>query len=168
MTKKAANRRLFVERRCITLNIEFGFENLDSIAINTDHIKILNMADRQTAFEKIHGEKSIRKVITIGEMAMMINKCANIERHEFNNIEFEKQMTFYRFLEFNDITSIHFDSEDNSGAIEHHDLYVKWTGYNEYTNDAQKTKLDDDGNLLIVIADGKRIEDFFPPTKGAS
>lgn len=42
-----------------------------------------------------------------------------------------------------------------------YDFYVDWTGDSDYENDAQKIYLSKEGNLYIVIADGKKIEDFF-------
>ena len=98
-----------------------------------------------------------------------IHKDANKERYQFdqNHIENFKQMTFDRFKEYGDITSIQFEleedyvEEEQVPRREYHDYYVDWTGDSEYTNNAQKTYLSKEGNLYIVIAEGKNIEDFF-------
>lgn len=112
---------------------------------------------------------SIEKMDVANTVAIEIHKDANKERYPFgrSNIEYFKEMTFDRLKSYEDITSIQFELEENyvkegqSPRREYYDYYVSWTGDNEYVNEAQKTYLSKSGNLYVVIADKKNIEDFF-------
>ena len=45
--------------------------------------------------------------------------------------------------------------------VEHYNYYVHWVGDSDYENEAQKSYISNDGNLYIVISDGKNIADYF-------
>ena len=148
--------------------IEFVFENCDSIKIEGKYIGDFLVDNLETSIKRI-ACNSIDKIDVANTIAIEIHKDANKERYQFDqdHIENFKQMTFDRFKEYGDITSIQFELEEDyveEGQVpcrEYYDYYVDWTGDSEYTNEAQKTYLSKEGNLYIVIADGADIEEFF-------
>lgn len=148
--------------------IEFVFENCDSIKIEGKYIGDFLVDNLTTSIKRI-ACNSIEKMDVANTVAIEIHKDANKERYQFgqSNIEYFKEMTFDRLKSYEDITSIQFELEEDyveegqSPRREYHDYYVSWTGDNEYVNEDQKTYLSKSGNLYIVIADKKNIEDFF-------
>lgn len=148
--------------------IEFVFENVDSIKIEGKYIGNFLVADLETSIKRI-ACNSIDKIDVANTVAIEIHKDANKERYQFDQTHIEdfKQMSFDRIKNCDDITSIQFELEEDYveegqvPCVEHYDYYVNWTGDSEYANEAQKTYLSKDGNLYIVIADGKKLDDFF-------
>lgn len=149
--------------------IEFILENCDSIKIEGKYIGNFLVEDIKTSIQRI-ACNAINRMDTANTFVIEIHKDANKERYQFDQTQREdfKQMTFDRLTSSNDITSIEFELEEaypseQSAAPcrEHYHYYVKWEGESDYTNEAQKTYLSMDGNLYIVIADGKKIEDIF-------
>ena len=150
--------------------ITFIFENCDSIKIEGIYIGDFLIDDITTSIRRI-SINSIDRIDIANTVAIEIHKDANKERYEFdlNDDSDFRQMTFDRFKEYGDITSIQFELEDNhigkgQSLCTKYYYYVNWTGDSKYTNAAQKTYVDPCGNLYIVIADGKGIEDFFNPS----
>ncbi|MDE7425727.1 MAG: hypothetical protein K2N51_18870 [Lachnospiraceae bacterium] len=148
--------------------IEFVFENCDSIKIEGKYIGDFLVDDLEKSIKRI-ACNLIEKIEVANTIAIEIHKDANKERYQFNQTQYEdfKQMTFDRLKEYADITSIQFELEEDyveEGQVlcrEYYNYYVDWSGDSEYTNEAQKIYLSKDGNLYIVIADGKKLEDFF-------
>lgn len=148
--------------------IKFVFENCDSIKIEGKYIGDFLVDNLETSIKRI-ACNSIDKIYVANTVAIEIYKDANKERYQFDqdHVENFKQMTFDRFKAYGDITSIQFTLEEDyieEGQVpckEYYDFYVDWTGDSDYENDAQKIYLSKEGNLYIVIADGKKIEDFF-------
>ena len=148
--------------------IEFIFENCDSIKIEGKYIGYFLVDDLETSIKRI-ASNSIEKMDSANIIAIEIHKDANKERYAFgqNHIEDFKEMTFDRFKKYGDITSIQFELEEDyvkegeESRREYYDYYTTWFGDSEYENEAQKTYLSKSGNLYIVIADKKNIEDFF-------
>lgn len=148
--------------------IELVFENVDSIKIEGKYIGDFLVADLETSIKRI-ACNSIDKIDVANTVAIEIHKDANKERYQFDQTHTEdfKQMSFDRIKNCDDITSIQFELEEDYveegqvSCVEHYDYYVNWTGDSEYVNEAQKTYLSKDGNLYIVIADGKKLDDFF-------
>lgn len=124
--------------------------------------------DLKTSIKRI-ASNSIEKMDSANIVAIEIHKDANKERYAFgqNHIEDFKEMTFDRFKKYGDITSIQFELEEDyvkergEPRREYYDYYITWFGDSEYENEAQKIYLSKSGNLYIVIADKKNIEDFF-------
>ena len=149
-------------------HIEFTFENCDMIRIDGEHIGVFLVDDISTSIRRL-GCNSIDKMDVAKTIAIEIFKDANKERDQFGQTQNEdfKQMTFDRFMEYNDITNIQFELIEDNGNdtktshAEYYDYYVDWTGDSEYTNGAQKTCIGDDGSLCILIADGKKIKEIF-------
>lgn len=67
---------------------------------------------------------------------------------------------FDRLAINHDIVSVEFNI-DASDRIEHYDFFVDWIGESFLTNEAQDNYISKNGNLYIVIADKKKIADFF-------
>lgn len=148
--------------------IEFVFENCDYIKIEGKYIGDFLVDNLSTSVKRI-ACNSIDNVNIANIIAIEIHKDANKGRYQFDQEDSDdfQQMIFDRLTKYNDITSIQFELEETyieegqAPCIKHYDYYVDWTGDSEYTNEAQKTYLSKMGNLYIVIADGKKIEDFF-------
>ena len=149
-------------------NITFIFENCDSITIDGKYIGEFLVDDIYTSIERI-ACNAINRIDTANTFAIEIHKDANKERYQFDQTDYEdfKEMTFDRLNVCHNITSIQIDliedyvEEGQVPREEHYDYYVNWTGESDYINNAQTNYLSDCGNFYIVIADGKKIEDFF-------
>lgn len=149
-------------------NITFIFENCDSITIDGKYVGEFLVDDIHTSIERI-ACNAINRIDTANTFAVEIHKDANKERYQFDQTDYEdfKQMTFDRLNAYNDITSIQFDliedyvEEGQVPREEHYEYYVNWTCESNYTNAAQTNYLSEYGNFYIVIADGKKFDDFF-------
>lgn len=145
--------------------ITFVLENCDCITIDGKYIGNFLVEDIRTSIQRI-ACNAINKMDIANTFAIEIHKDANKERCVLGCEDY-KQMTFDRFTAWNDITSIEFElveeyvEEGKEPIVEHYDYYVNWVGENDQENEAQKSYISKVGNLYIVIADGKDIEDFF-------
>lgn len=149
-------------------NITLVFENCDSITIDGKYVGEFLVDNIHTSIERI-ACNAIERIDSADTFAIEFHKDANKERFQFDQIDCEdfKQMTFDRLSACNDITSIQISLIEDyveEGQIpreEYYDYYVKWTGENDYANDSQVNYMSDCGNFYMVIAEGKKIEDFF-------
>lgn len=145
--------------------ITFLLENCDDITIDGKYVGDFLVDDIRTSIKRI-GCNAIDRMDVAHTFAIEIHKDANKKRYAFGQKEWE-EMTFNRLIDFNDITSIQFELfddyvEDGQEPItEHYYYFVHWTGEDSQENDSQKSYVSKVGNLYIVIADGKNIEDFF-------
>jgi len=147
--------------------VELTFENCDTIKIDGKYIGEFCVEDIRPSVRRI-ACNSIDKINIAHTIIIEIHKDANKERYEFGNeVENFKQMTFDRIKEYNDITSIRLEfekpyaKEEQMACIESYDYLANWVGDDDNSNEAQKTYLSKPGNLYLIIADGKKIEDFF-------
>ncbi len=151
-------------------HIIFIFENSDNIKIEGSCIGNFLVTDIETSIKRVAGN-SIAKIDTANTILIKILKEANVERYEFDqrHIEDYRQMTFDRLQNYGDITSIQFEltehetDEKVSPRTESYHYYVNWTGNSRYENSAQKCYLNKDGDLFILIAEGKHFGDFSLP-----
>lgn len=149
-------------------NVTLVFENCDSIMIDGKYIGEFLVDDIHTSIERI-ACNAIERIDSADTFAIEIHKDANKERFQFDQTHIEdfKQMTFDRLRGYRDITSIQIEliedyvEEGQVPKEEYYDYYVKWTGESDYTNESQVNYVSDCGNFYIVIAEGKKIEDFF-------
>lgn len=149
-------------------NITLCFENCDYITIDGKYIGDLMVDDLRSCFRKI-GSNGISKIETANTFAIEIHKEANKERYEFEQMDIEdfRQMTFDRLMEYKNITSIKFEMEEQYvkegqvPKVDSYDYWVNWVGDSDNFNEAQTNYISKEGNLYIVIAEGKGIEDFF-------
>lgn len=149
-------------------SITFHLENCDYITIDGKYIGYFLVEDIRTSIGRV-ATNAIMKMDTAYTFVIEIHKDANKKRYAFGQTDCERlsEMTFDRLTQYDDITSIEFEleeeysDEDKTPHVEHYDYYVNWTGDSDYTNDSQISYISDDGNLYIVIAKDKTIEDFF-------
>lgn len=147
-------------------SITFILENCDYVTIDGKYIGDFIVEDIDTSVRRI-ACNAICKMVSASIIAIEIHKDANKKRNQFGCFvapEGFSQMTFDTLSMYNDITEIKFELEDEyhpDEPVESYEYYTDWTGDSDYTNEAQKTYISKDGNLYIVIADGKQIEDFF-------
>lgn len=148
--------------------IIFTLENCDTIKIDGKYIGYFLADDIRTSISRVACNAINRMDVTY-TFAIEIHRDANKERHEFGQEQLDsfKQMTFERLNSCTDITGIEFELYDNHvetgepQRVEHYDYLVHWTGESDYKNSSQKNYLSKEGNLYIVIAENKDIEDFF-------
>lgn len=149
-------------------NITLIFENCDYITIDGKYIGSLLVDDLHTCFRRI-ACNAIEKVETTNTFAIEIHRDANKDRYQFgqSDIPYFKQKTFDRIEEYDDITSIAFElveayvEDGEIPRVEHYEYYVDWVGESEYENEAQTSYISSDGNMYLVIAKDKEIEDLF-------
>lgn len=145
--------------------ITFVLENCDLITIDGKYIGDFIIEDIHTDIRRI-ACNSINKMEIANVFAIEIHKDANKERYEFG-VAGQPQMTFDRLSAYSDITEIEFvliDDYTDDGEIvysEKYNYYVYWNSTDDQTNKAQKDYISKDGNLYIVIAESKGIEDYF-------
>ena len=140
-------------------NITFTFENCDMITIDGKYIGNFLVDEIKTSIQRI-ACNAIMKMDIAKVIAIEIHKDANKERHPLG-CEDCKEMTFDRFLAYDDITSIEFTLDDGDSNCADYDYYVDWVGDSDMENEAQHSYVSKDNNLYIVISDGKNVEDYF-------
>ena len=141
--------------------ITFVLENCECITIDGKYIGDFLVEDIRTSIQRI-ACNAIDKMDIAYTFAIEIHKDAN----KLHN-EFDRKPIFDRLTSRNDISIIQFklfeDYVENGQEpiVEHYDYYVHWTGENDQENNSQKSYISNAGNLYIVVADGKGIEDFY-------
>ncbi len=138
-------------------------ENCDCITIEGKHIEKFSVEDIKMSIRKT-SVNSIKKTDTVHHFAIKIDKNANVDRYPFEQ-EYEdmKEKTFDRLLEYNDITQIEFNliADTNKNRREHYHYYLTWKSEDENNNPAQKSRLDKDGNLYILVDESMKLDDYF-------
>lgn len=146
--------------------ITFHFENLESITIDGKYVGYFLVDELNTYFART-ACNSFDKIDVANVFAIEIHRDASKEYYAFGQMDCKdcKCMKFDRLTEYDDITSIQFElareRSELTSVVENYDYLVHWTGDSDFTNEAQTSYISDDGNLYIVIAEGKTIEDFF-------
>lgn len=149
--------------------ITFIFENCEYITIDGKYVGDFLVDDIKTSFARI-ACNYIGKQVSADTFVIEIHKDANKERNPFNELddtvwgESHKHPTFNRFKGC-DITSIEFvlekEVDENTMRTEKYKYYTTWTGDDWQINEAQSNYISKDGNLYVVIAEDKKVEDFF-------
>lgn len=135
-------------------NITFTFENCDMITIDGKYIGNFLVDEIKTSIQRV-ACNAIMQMDIAKVIAIEIHKDANKERYPLG-CEDCTEMTFDRFLAYDDITSIEFTLDDTD-----YSYYVDWVGDSDMENEAQHSYMSKDNNLYIVISDGKNVEDYF-------
>jgi len=133
------------------------------ITIEGKYIGDFLVDEIKTSFKRIACNAIIR-FDTAHVIAIEIHKDANKERSSFDFWDchdFHKHMIFDRFFEWADVTHIDFTLENGDGIENNYSYTVNWVGDSDMENDAQHSYMSKNGNLYIVISDGKNIEDYF-------
>ena len=115
---------------------------------------------------------SISNMKSAKEVAIEIFKEANeVDYCPFG--QDEKVKIFDRLTQYNDITSLTFyyekKNEDDDKKkkknketeYDKEDIYINWYGDSDNENESQISYISSQGNLYIVIAKDKNVEDFF-------
>lgn len=148
--------------------ITFVLENCDLITIDGKYIGNFVVEDIRTSIQRI-ACNSIDKMDVAHTLAIEIHKDADKTHYAFGfgTEDYYKESVFDRIISYDDITSIQFELVDEyvegnqEPTVEHYNYFVDWTGESNQENNAQKSYISKVGNLYVVIADGKNIEDFF-------
>lgn len=142
--------------------IRFIFENCDSIVIDGKYVGHFLVDDIHTSFSRI-ACNAFGKLDVADTFVIEIHKYANQERYEFDLIDDRyKEMTFDRFVKYNDITHIEFKFLDEcSYDIQTYKFCLNWEGESDYTNEAQKVYVSKEDNLYVVVSKDKGIDDYF-------
>lgn len=143
-------------------NITFTFENCDMITIDGKYIGDFLVEEIKTTIQRV-ASNAIMKFDIANVIAVEIHKDANKERSSFDfwDCNDDKHMIFDRFFEWADITHIDFSLENSDGVGNDYSYTVNWVGDSDMENDAQHSFISKNGNLYIVISDGKNIENYF-------
>lgn len=149
-------------------SVTLVLENCDSITINSKYINDFCVEDiKHSIFKFCSGD--VKKMKTANHFALSINKEANVKRCAFGieDLRLEDESVFDRLIEYDDITQIEFDlvkdcEKDNN---ERHVYRLNWIGDDNSNNAAQKSLLDEHGNLYILVDKERDIEDCFPYVK---
>lgn len=128
--------------------IQIGLENVEVININVkdvEYMEIAGITGRDTIGKY---DKKISKTTQCRKLVLCINKRANVKYLTYGGLS--KDTVFERLSRFNDIVDVSYlDEQKNKTEV----IYVPWdsktTCYEENIN--QCSKIDDDGNLYIVI-----------------
>jgi len=145
--------------------VKLIFENCDYITIDGKYIGNILVDDLHTCFRRT-AYNAIEKVETANTFALEIHKTANKDRYQFADIDL-KQKIFDRIKKYADIACVKFELEvyleEGNSRVEHYEYYVNWVDESECEceNEAQTSYISYDGNMYIVIAKDKVIEDFF-------
>lgn len=145
-------------------SITLVLENCDWITIDGKYIKRFFVEDVKMSIRRT-AINSIDKIEKVHHFAMEIDKNANIDRYAFEQEHDDfKEKLFDRLLEYDDITQIEFNLVGNldENYREHHHYYLAWESDDENNNAAQKSRLDEHGNLYILVDKDMEIEDCFP------
>ena len=133
--------------------IEFGFENLECLTVDSKYIGDFSMEGFET---KIMGAGvcTIREYTTCEKIDLVIYKDANITVESYG----DKYKVFDRILNWNDITSICLKYEDD---IEQ-EIYVPWDNENDYyDNKAQSSFISDEHLYLTINKDCQNVHDIY-------
>ena len=134
--------------------IEFGFENLECLTVDSKYIGDFSMEGFET---KIMGAGvcTIREYTTCEKIDLVIYKDANITVESYG----DKYKVFDRILSWNDITSICLKYEDD---IER-EIYVPWDEENNnYNNNkAQSSFMSDEHLYLTINKDCQSVHDVY-------
>lgn len=144
--------------------IEFAFENCESITIDGKYIGDFEVSNIKTSIERL-ASNSINELQIANKFAIEIHKDADKEYHPFGMTDCNSTV-FERINAYHDITHIYFDlySENDNGQeseTKHYQYCLIWGGDSDYNNDYQSNYLSKDGNLYIVVDSEKKIEDLF-------
>lgn len=119
---------------------KINFEGLESVEVNSEHIKQFERIDNICLDENSN-------IIETRKLVIVLDKNAN---KEYNDGFSSEYTVFDRITAFNDI--IDFEIEDDESI---HIVFTDYEPYESEFNKNQYTKIDDDGNLYILITDNK-------------
>lgn len=141
-------------------SITFVFENVDDITIDGKYVECFLLND----FQKIISfsqRNDYSEMNVAGHFSIKINHAANVKVNEFHDENLDKYYVFDRLSNIKDIVWIEYEIIDGSGKVQTYKYYVDWNESNDYMNSNQKSCIDKDMNLCIVVDSKKGLQDIF-------
>lgn len=150
--------------------VDIVLENCESITLDAKYFGELMLNGIRTKIRRI-ACNAISEMNSAEEVAIEIFKDANnIDYHPFGSNE--KSKIFDRLTQYNDITSfrLYYEKKNDDEKkkrkekeieYDYEDIYIDWYGDSDNENESQISYISSQGNLYIVIAKDKNIEDYF-------
>ncbi|KON87408.1 hypothetical protein AF332_11605 [Sporosarcina globispora] len=134
-------------------SIDLVLENCEVITVERKYMGHLYMSNFNTTISR-HDKKLLSSEV-VNEFAIEIHRSLD----ETTNKQglFDKYSPIERLRKYSDITQIEITYEDNSKKH----VYTHWHDEDEYDNRYQKSKLNNFGDLYIVISEAKDIDYYF-------
>lgn len=134
--------------------INFIFENCESFEINEKYILFFTL---DKIYPSIHyyGKGRFKKTEHADIFIIRLHSDANEEYHSFGIPTLAKNK-FKRITEYNDLTSVKLTTDEGEK-----EYYLNWNMSNDCVNSYQKTLLTKNGDVCIVVAKDKELEDYF-------
>lgn len=150
--------------------IDIILENCECITLDAKYFGEFMLEGINEHIRRI-ASNSISKSKYANEVAIEIFKEANnVEYSPFGSNKTSK--IFDRLTQYNDITSfrVYYGNEEDikdkkrkkdEEKEEYEDIYISWYGDSDNENESQISYISSQGNLYIVIAKDKNIDDYF-------
>lgn len=145
--------------------LTFVFENCDYFSVLAEHTSHLQLSDIK---KEVHcfSDNSIVNSYIAENFAIMLHREANVSYSHFGLSDTnDVGNKFERILQYADITQIELECEE---TVDEHTVksmtyryYMNWDDSEDMNNNYQKTVLNNDGDLFIVISASKQISDYF-------
>lgn len=134
--------------------LELVLENCEVVRVERKYLGYLYIGDIKTTLTR--HDKSLIKSQSIGDFAIELHRDLKDEDTSFGAY-FGKVNPIDRLVKHKDITQIYIAYEGNTSDR----FYVKWHDNDEHDNRYQNNKLNNFGDLYIVISEDKGIDDFY-------
>lgn len=136
--------------------IELTFENLESVIIPLEYIKLMTIDNVYNKMYKFHSNDILLQKCC-KSLALAIHHEANKKENLLSwGFEENDTLPFQRICQGNDITSIYMHGKKK----QNNPIYVPW-GDSAYTNDYQQTYVNKFNDIFIVIGEEIFINDYF-------
>lgn len=137
--------------KLISLNL--WFENCDGVEIDAKNICWMEVSDITKRFQKIMDSQELNVEEVANTFLLILNPEAD---------HYDKECTDYVFNRIRlgkDIVQVKLTYEDNNGNKVEQVYETRWTGKNDYENEAQDAFISKKHELVLKIGD-KPIEDY--------
>ncbi len=146
--------------RCGFLNneivaIELTFENCEAVKFDREYIEFIHLDNINNSITG--NETYIYEYCNVKDVAILIKSEANINDNFVATSYGNENLPFQKILRWSDIVAVDVIYENRENKC----MYVDWKEVSNGLNSYQKSKLDDNGNLYIVISKNKEIMDYF-------
>lgn len=138
--------------------VDLILENCEVVKVDRKFIGDFHLGEINTSISR-NASNSISKKVSCEEFIIQINRDMNKEEHNqytFSQID-QKTNPIKRLMKFQDITAVEITYKDDSSEI----IYIKWHLEDENNNRFQKSKLNNFGDLYIVISENQEFEDVY-------
>jgi len=138
--------------------VELILENCEVVKVDRKFIGDFHLGEINTTISRV-ASNSISKKVSCNEFIIQINRDMNKEEYNqctFSQID-QKTNPIKRLMKYQDITAVEITYKNDSSEI----IYLKWHIEDEYNNRFQKSKLNNCGDLYIVISEDKEFGDVY-------